>query len=63
VFSRVGQRPQDLLLRAMHDVQELAAGPALQARCLECPAVAPLPQPRAEGGGPLLFRLLAALVR
>jgi protease-4 len=63
VFSRLGQRPQELIARALHDAQQLASGPAIQARCLECPAVAPLPQPRGEASGPWLLRLVAALVR
>ena len=63
VFSRLGQRPQELLARAVHDMQELAAGPALQARCLECPAVAPVPRVGTDPGGSWLVRLFATLVR
>lgn len=63
VFTRLAQRPQALLERALHDAQELAAGPAIQARCLECPAVAPVPRLRAETGGSWLVRLLAAFAR
>ncbi len=63
VFTRLAQRPQALLERAVHDAGALAAGPAIQARCLECPAVAPLPRLRAETGGNWLIRLLAAIVR
>ena len=63
VFSRLAQQPQALLERVLHDAQEIAAGPAVQARCLECPAVAPLPRQRAEAGGPWLIRLFAALAR
>src|SRR5207237_736851 len=63
VFTRLGQRPQELIARALHDAQALATGPAIQARCLECPAVAPLPRPRGEAGGSWLLRLFAALAR
>jgi protease-4 len=63
VFTRLGQQPQALIERALHDARALAAGPAIQARCLECPAVAPLPRLRGEAGSPWLLRLLAALGR
>ena len=63
VFTRLGQRPQELIARALHDAQALASGPAIQVRCLECPAVAPLPRLRGEAGGSWLFRLFAALAR
>lgn len=63
VFTRLAQRPRALLERALHDARELAAGPAIQARCLECPAVAPVPRMRAETGGTWLARLLAAALR
>lgn len=63
VFSRLAQQPQVLLERVLHDMQEIAAGPAIQARCLECPAVAPLPRVRAETGGTWLIRLLAGALR
>jgi protease-4 len=61
VFSRLAQRPQAVLERVLHDAQEIAAGPAVQARCLDCPAVAPVPRPRGEAGGSWLLRLAAAL--
>ncbi len=63
VFTRLAQRPQAMLERALHDAQEIAAGPAIQARCLDCPAVAPLPRLRAEAGGSWLIRLFAAIAR
>jgi len=37
VFSRIAARPQDLLVRAIEDTRQIMAGPAIQARCLECP--------------------------
>ena len=52
-----------LLERALHEAQQLLAGPAIQARCLECPAVAPVPRMRAETGGNWLVRLFAAALR
>jgi protease IV len=63
VFTRMARGPQALIERALHDAQSLVAGPAIQARCLECPAVAPVPRLRAETGGSWLIRLLAAIVR
>jgi protease-4 len=39
-FSRAAQKPQLLLMRALHDARRILSGPALQARCLECPSVA-----------------------
>lgn len=63
VFTRMGQQPQLLLERALHEAGQLVAGPAMQARCLECPAVAPVPRMRAETGGNWLIRLFAALAR
>ncbi|HWH17401.1 MAG TPA: signal peptide peptidase SppA [Allosphingosinicella sp.] len=38
MFSRIAQRPQLLLMRALEDVRQIMAGPAIQARCLECPS-------------------------
>ena len=40
VFSRVAARPELMLMRALHDAQKILSGPALQARCLECPGAA-----------------------
>ena len=37
-FSRMAARPQLLLARALADAQQILSGPAIQARCLECPA-------------------------
>jgi protease-4 len=35
-WSRIAQRPRALLLRAMADAEHMAAGPAIQIRCVEC---------------------------
>lgn len=43
VFSRAAQNPRRLLARALHDARAVLAGPAIQARCLECPPVATAP--------------------
>jgi protease IV len=59
-FSRLARRPEATIARAVHDARRLLAGPAIQARCLECPASAPLP--RAAGADSLWARLLS-LVR
>jgi protease-4 len=40
VFSRVASRPELMLMRALHDAQKILSGPAIQARCLECPSAA-----------------------
>jgi protease-4 len=37
-FSRMAAEPQQLLARALADAGQILAGPAIQARCLECPA-------------------------
>ena len=47
VFSRTAARPQLMLMRGLHDAQRILSGPAVQARCLECPAAA-LPLGRKE---------------
>jgi protease-4 len=36
-FSRMAERPQLLLARALADARQIVSGPAIQARCLECP--------------------------
>ena len=56
-FSRLARRPEQMLERALFDARTLLAGPAIQARCLECPVSAPVPRPRGEA--PWLERLLA----
>ena len=56
-FSRLAQRPQWVLARALHDAQAMLAGPAIQARCLECPS--PTPPPVTRGQQTLATRLLA----
>ena len=48
-FARLSRRPEAMIERAVHDARQLLAGPAIQARCLECPAIAPVP--RSGGGG------------
>jgi len=42
-FSAWVVRPQQQLADAMAEVQSILSGPSIQARCLECPAVAPAP--------------------
>jgi len=44
-FSRVAARPRLMMLQAIDDAQRLLAGPAIQARCLECAPAVPV-QPR-----------------
>jgi protease-4 len=60
LFSRAAIQPQLLLLGALADAQMILAGPAIQARCLECPP-ATLSLPKRERGtlGAWLIGLLA----
>jgi protease-4 len=44
-FAHLSRRPEAMLAQAFADAQALLAGPAIQARCLECPASAPAPAP------------------
>jgi protease IV len=37
VFSRIAARPEMLLVSALADARKMLSGPAIQARCLECP--------------------------
>lgn len=37
VFSQVAARPELMLLQGLADVQQILSGPAVQARCLNCP--------------------------
>ena len=59
VFTRLSPRPEELLRRVSREVAAIAEGPAIQARCLECPVSAPLPAGRVEQGW--LTRMLALL--
>jgi protease-4 len=61
-FSRLARRPEAMIARAVHDARRLLAGPAIQVRCLECPASAPLPRLAAAGVRESLWaRLLASV--
>lgn len=40
IFTRIAAQPRLLLGRALVDAQHILAGPAIQARCLECPSAA-----------------------
>ena len=60
-FAQLTRRPEAMMERAMADVQSLLRGPAIQARCLECPVTAPVRQVRTRATESLLSRLLAAL--
>jgi protease-4 len=60
-FARLAHRPEQMIERALHDARSLLSGAAIQARCLECPAVAPTPRLRAPDG--LWARLLALVWR
>jgi protease IV len=60
-FARLAQRPEAMIERALHEARSLLAGPAIQARCLICPAIAPVPRRPAEGHW--LTRLAALVLR
>jgi protease IV len=40
-FSMLARRPQQQLAAVVSEVSAILSGPSIQARCLECPAVAP----------------------
>ena len=58
IFSRIAMRPGQLLMRAIADAEQIVAGSAIQARCLECPATA-TPQPSRQ---PSLLGWIEALL-
>lgn len=60
MLSRLAARPQALLLRALADARHVLAGPAVQARCLECPpTAAPLTRREQQSLAAWLGRTLA----
>ncbi len=61
-FAGLARRPEAMIERALHDARRLLAGPAIQARCLECPATAPIRRARGDAGS-LWSLLLASLWR
>ncbi len=40
-FAAIARRPQQQLAQAIAEVRSILTGPSIQARCLECPSVAP----------------------
>ena len=60
-FSRLARRPEAMMERAIADVQAMLSGPAIQARCLECPMAAPVR--RTRGSESLIAQLLGAIWR
>ena len=60
-FARLAHRPEAMIERAIHDAQSLLSGAAIQARCLECPSIAPIQRARAADG--LWARLLTLVWR
>jgi protease-4 len=56
-FAAIARQPQQQLARAIGEVQSILAGPSIQARCLECPSVAPA---RVERKNLSLLQMLAA---
>ena len=49
-FSMWAAQPQQQLADALFQLRSVLAGPSIQARCLECPAVAPAPAPQRGRG-------------
>ena len=62
-FARLARGPETMIARAMSDAQSLLAGPAIQARCLECPPVAPPRMPAPTVQASWFSRLLALVWR
>jgi protease-4 len=54
-FSRIATKPRMLMYQAFADVERLLKGPAIQARCLECPSVAASAPPAPPPGGLLAW--------
>jgi protease-4 len=42
-FASLARAPQQQLAAMLGEVRSILAGPSIQARCLECPASAPVP--------------------
>lgn len=61
IFAQAGAHPDAVMARVIADTETLLSGPAIQARCLECPVSAPPAPPRAQGG--MVATLIAWLVR
>jgi len=58
-YSRLAERPDALVARALGDAQSLLRGPAIQARCLECAAALPPVTLTRRESDSILARLLA----
>ena len=60
LFSRLALGPERLAMRALFDARQILSGPAIQARCLQCPSTAlPLPPREKATLGAWLAGLLA----
>jgi protease IV len=60
-YARLSHRPDAMMAQAIEDVQALLRGPAIQARCLECPRSAVIRQSPVAQAPNLLARLVSAL--
>ena len=58
-FAVLARRPQQQLAAAVGEVRAILAGPSIQARCLECPPVAPVAMPHVDAS---LLDLIMALL-
>ena len=61
-FSRLARRPEAMIAHAVHDARQLLAGPAIQVRCLECPAIAPVQRLAGVSASESLWARLISLV-
>ncbi|HZU50684.1 MAG TPA: hypothetical protein VE968_02280, partial [Sphingomicrobium sp.] len=43
-YSVLAREPREQLASALFEVRAILKGPSIQARCLECPPVAPAPE-------------------
>ncbi|WCT74964.1 signal peptide peptidase SppA [Sphingomonas naphthae] len=57
-FTRMAGRPDALLAQAIGEARQIAAGPAIQARCLECGGARVAASPRDAGWAALLMAKL-----
>jgi protease-4 len=57
-FATLARRPQQQVAAAITEVRSILAGPSIQARCLECPSVAPAAAAPADASLFDLFKVL-----
>lgn len=60
VFTRIAARPHHLLAQALGDARQILSGPAIQARCLECPSTSQTMKREPPSLGSWLWSMIAA---